>query len=348
MPFSTGAIHVAQPLLDLCIAYQPSEDDYIRNEFFPKKAVQHDTDKVWTVSKADTLRLYDLDVTDVSSIPIVTYRPSGTVTFTCQPFAAATVITPHETKNADVALRHEMRQTRQALTALGIRMEYLAVNSTLRNSSVLTNYDTLSGGTLWDNFSSASSSPIENLQAAISLIRVRVGRGRRKIESGGGRIKIAMSEFTALTLCQHPNVLSRLTWNPSGTGAVLTQKILAEILGIREEDIIITAAQYTSSQQGQTNAFKLFMGSDVVVAYVDDANPENDQCLGHEFAFDGLSGEDPYLVRRWRDENAGYAGVDKIGVACVTTFKPTNVDAAFLFKTVLDTTNTDRYGSFLD
>lgn len=348
MPFSTGAIHVAQPLVDLCIAYKPDEDDYIRNKFLPRKPVGHDTDKIWQVSTADTLRLYDLTADDFSDVPTVTYRTSGQATYTCQPFAAKAGLSPREMKNADAALRHEMRQTRQSLISLGIRMEYLAVNQTLRSTSVLTNYETLSSGERWDNFTSASSQPIEDLQGAIELIRSRIGRGAKKIGATGPRIRVGMSNLTAMTLRQHPNVLNRLTWNPSGTGAILTQRILAELLELSEDDIVITAAKYTSSQQGETAVFKQFMGSDVVVAYVDDSDPENDQCLGHEFIFDGLSGEDPYLVRRWRDENKGYAGTDWVGVAAMTDYKVTNVDAGFLFDTVLDTSDTERYSTMID
>lgn len=348
MPFATGAIHVSQPLVDLCLSYKPDEDDYIRNVFFPRKPVQHDTDQVWQISKQDILRLYDLDASDHAATPTVTYRTNGTYTYTCQPFASKVVLSPREMKNADAALRHEMRQTKQALISMGIRMEYLAVNQTLRSASVMTNNETLTAAERWDNFSSTSSQPIEDLQAAISQIRVRCGVGRKKVEgTGGGRIKIAMSEYVAMTLQQHPNVLSRLTWTPNGTGAILTQKILAEILGIAEGDVYITANQYTSSQEGETAAYKLFLGSDVILGYVD-SDPEYDYALGHEFIFDGLNGEQPFLVRRWRDENIGYQGVDYIGTGCVTDYKVTNTDAGHLFKAVLDTSDTDRYGSFLD
>jgi hypothetical protein len=348
MPFASGATHVSQALVDLCIAYKPDKAGYVRGKILPKKTVQHDTDQIWQVSTADTLRLYDLATSDHSAVPTVTYRTNGTQTYTCQPFGAKAVLSPREMKNADKALRHELRQTQQALTSMDIQMEHLAVNQTLRSASVLTNNDTLGAGYLWDDFASTNSQPIEDLQAAIDLVSVRIGKVPSAIDGDGPRIKVVMGQFTATKLRQHPNVLGRLTYTPTGTGAILTQKILAEILNIRPEDIVITANRYTDSQQGETATTKLFMGSDVLVAYVDDSDPENDQCLGHEFVFDGLAGEDPYLVRRWRDENLGFAGVDYVGVGCMTTYKVTNPDAGFLLKGVLDVTNTDEYSTFLD
>ncbi len=348
MPFSSGAVHVAQPLVDLCQAYKPDEDGYIRSVFYPRKVVQHDTDKVWKVSKADTLHMYDLDASDNSVVPRVTYRTNGTYTYNCQPFAAAAELSPMEMKNADTALKHEMRQTKQALVSMGIRMEKLAV-AQLRDTAVMTAYESISGGARWDEFSSTSSQPIEDLQAAIEQVRTNVGKTAGKIGGSGGRIHIGMSNFTGMVLRQHPNVLSRLTWNPSGTGAILTQKILAELLQVGEEDIHITSNHYTSAQQGETAAYKQFIGSDVVVAYVDDSDPDNDYSLGHEFVFDGLDGDGSFMVRRWREENKGYAGLDVVGVAAVVDYKPTNPAlAGFLFKTAIDSSNSDDYGAWLD
>lgn len=349
MPFSSGAIHVAQPLVDLCQAYAPDEDGYIRSVFFPRKTVQHDTDKVWKVNKADTLRLYDLDVSDNSPVPRVGYRTNGQYTYSCQPFAAAAELSPQEMKNADAALKHEMRQTKQALISMGIRMEKLAV-SQLRDTSVMTAYETIAGATRWDDFASASSDPVSDLQGAIEQLRTNVGKtAKRARGKGGGRIKIGMSNFTSMILCQHPNVLNRLAFVPNAAGAVLTPKILAEILGVDEDDIVVTSNHYTSSQQGETAAYKQFIGSDVVLAYVDDSDPDNDYAIGHEFIFDGLDGDNGFLVRKWREEHRGYAGIDVVGVAAVVDYKLTNAPlAGFLFKTVIDPTNTAAYGSWLD
>lgn len=349
MPFDSGAIHAPQHLADLCKAYDPGEDGYLRNEFFARKDVSKVTDLVPTISKADTLRLYDLDVTSRSKVPIVTYRTGADITYRCKAIAARSELNPQDMKNADAAYRHEKRQTKQALIAVGQRMEYLAVNQTLRQTSVLTNNRTLSGGAgnRWDNFNSADSQPIEDLQAAVNVVRIKTGKSASR--KSRGKIKIAMHQYTWMTLCQHPNVLSRVAYNTGQTGAILTREVLAKMLDVEADDIIASAAQYTSSVQGaSTDAFLGFMGSDCVVAMVDD-DAENDQALGHEFVFDGLAGEDPFLVKQWREEGVGpYLFTDWTGVACMPDYKVTNVDAGFLFKSVIDSSNTARYASLVD
>jgi hypothetical protein len=340
MPFSQSRLHVAQPLVDLCVAYKPEEDDYIRNVFFPRKDVQHLTDKVRQISKGDILRLYDLDAAGDGEVREVQYRLAADITYLCKIIAAKARITSIDGKNADAALQHEMRQTKQALTSVGIRMEHLAVNSTLRQTSVMTNNDTLASGERWDDFGATGSKPIENLKAMIAQVRRKTGKRKK------GKIKVAMDQMVwDLALSQHPDVLSRITFNPSGTGAILTQAILAEMLGIAEEDIVISGAQFTDSDQGDTDVFHSFLGGDVIVGMVDDGGLD-DQALGHEFVFDGLAGEDPFLVRKWRDEGEGAVGTDFVGVACAADYKVTNPDAGFLLKSVVDVT-AEQYDGLL-
>lgn len=341
MPFSSSLLHVAQPLVDLCVAYKPEDDDQIRNVFFPRKDVQHLTDKVRQISKADTLRLYDLDASGEGEIAEVQYRIGTDITYDCKILAAKARTNQMQTQNADKALQHEMRQTRQALTSIGLRLEYLAVNQTMRSTAIMTANETLTAGERWDNFTSASSTPIEDLQAVIAQIRIKTGKRK------SGKIKLAMHEFAWMTLMQHPNILGRIAFNPSGTGSVLTRQILASMIDIGADDIVVTGAQYQSAQQGETAAYKAFLGADVVIAMVDDGGLD-DQALGHEFVFDGLAGTDPFLVRKWREEGVGAVGTDFVGVACAADYKVTNVDASFLFKAVLDVTDTERYAGLID
>ena len=343
MPFSSGTLHVPQALVDLCVAYTPDEDDYIRNLFFPRKPVQHDTDKIRVIDKAEQLRLYDLDMAPNAVAPSIEYRVGANLTYQCQPYSGRAPVNSYEIANADAALQHELRQTRKVLTAMGIRMEYAALQ-TLRDTSVMTSNETLSvgAGNRWDNFGSSSSTPIEDLQASVSQVRIKTGRSRKK-----GRIKVAMHEFVWMSLMQHPNVIQRAIFT-GGPGAQLTEAILAGWLGIQAADIVVTAAQYTSSAQGAaTTTYSSFIGPDVIVAFVDDGGLD-DYCLGHEFVFNAMGGDEPFFIRKYRVEQEGIAGLDYVQVATSAQYKATNAaEAGFLIKSVLDTTNTARYAGLL-
>jgi hypothetical protein len=348
MAFESGAIHAPQHLTDLCVSYNPRDDGYIRGVFFPRKDVSHETDLVPTVAKADTLRLYDMDVSGRGEIPEVTYRTSADITYVCTPLAAKAELNPKDMKNADAAYRHEKRQTRQANISVGIRMEYLAINQTLRNTANLAgNVQTYTSTTRWDSPGASGATPIEDLQAAVRFVRIRTGTSAgAKSRTGQGLIKIAMHEYTWMTMQQSEAVRTYMSATFGGSGArILTKKILAEILEMGEDDIHIISAQYTSSQQGpgETPTFKGFISGDVIVGMVD-SDPENDQALGHEFVFDGLAGEDPFLVAKWTEFGKGiYFQTSYVGVGVMAAYKITNTDAVFLLQGVIDTTNSARY-----
>ena len=76
--------------------------------------------------------------------------------------------------------------------------------------------------------------------------------------------------------------------------------------------------------------FTSFIGPDVIVAFVEDGGL-NDFALGHEFAFNGLVGSDPFVVRKYRVEQEGIQGTDYVQVASSIDYKVMNAaNAGFL------------------
>jgi len=335
---SFGAnLHVAQALTDLAIAFRPSEDGYLRDKFFPRKDVSHTTDKIRQISKANLLSLHDLKVGNDGRIPEVQYRLDSDLTYNCVAYGAEAVVGNQDAGNADAALQHEQEQMFTALQSVTTALEYEAVKNTLRSTSVLTNYSTASAGTRWDNYGSATSDPVSDLLYACTQVRSRCG--------GKEVNRIAMSEMTWNVIAQHPNTLLRcqLTGKP---GAVITPAILAGILRVQESAFLITAASYNTGLLGAAApAFRYFLGSDVIVAHVEEGSTRS-YSLGHEFAFSGY-GSAPVVVVKYRDERrGGLLGADIIRVGSIVDFKVTQPDAAFLLKTVLDVTSTAYgYGS---
>jgi hypothetical protein len=349
--FESGAIHAPQHLQDLCVAYVPRDDGYIRGMLFPRKPVEHETDLIAQINTADTLRLYDLDISGRAEMAEVTFRTAADITYRCKAIAAKAEINPKDVKNADAAYRFEKRQTMQALISCGIRMEYLAVKQTVRQTSIMTQNVTLSGGLRWDAYGSPTSNPIGDMKAAIALVRIKTGTSAgAKSRTGEGLVKIFMHEYTWLALQQNQAVALYISASLAGSGQrILTKKILADVLDVGEEDIVIVSSRYTSSQQGAAaDAFTSFIGSDVLVAMVD-SDPENDQSLGHEFVFDGLGGEDPFLVTKWRQQGVGvYQYTDFVGVSCMADYKVTNALAGFLIKSAIDASDTSSYHGEVD
>ncbi len=331
-------LHVAQALTDLAVAYKPSADGFLRDRFFPRKDVAHMTDKLRQISKSNMMLLHDLKVGNDGRIPEVQYRVDSDITYNCQAYGAEVVVGDLDAGNADASLEHETRQADHAMGVITTALEYEAVKNTLRSTSVLTNYQTQTAAQRWDNYSSASSDPVADLLSACTLVKARCG--------GKPVNQLALSEWTWNAIMAHPNVLERVKFQTGSAGSILTPGILASILRIQESAITITANTYNSGAQGATAAYKSFLGSDVVIAHVEDGG-RNDYSLGHEFAFSGY-GSQPVVVVKYRDEKrGGLLGANVIRVGSIVDFKVTQSDAAFLYKTVLDT-SAAQYGSFVD
>ena len=328
-------LHVAQALTDLAVAYKPSADGFLRDKFFARKAVQHLSDKLRQISTANALLLHDLKVGADGRVPEVQYRIDSDLSYVCKPYANEVVVDDLDSGNADAALAHEQRLFDQGMLSLTIALEYEAIKNTLRDTAILTANETMAAADRWDNYTSTSSDPINDLLQACTLVRHQTGKNVNRI---------AMEEWSFNKMQSHPNVLDRVRLT-GGPGAVLTTGILAGILRVDESSILITSQSYNSAVMSATISRKSFLGSDVVVAYCEDGGLY-DFGLGHEFAFSGY-GAEPAVVVKYRDDKRGVLGSNVIRVGSIVDFKVTNASAAYLFKGVLDTTNAE-YGSFLD
>lgn len=329
-------LHVAQALTDLAVAFKPSDQGFLRDKFFPRRSVAHLTDKIRQISKSNALMLHDLKVGQDGRVPEVQYRLDSDLTYTCQPYATEAVIDDLDAGNADAALVHEQRQFDNAMVTLANFLEYQAVKLTLRSTSYLTNYEAVAAADRWDNYGSATSDPIGDLLSACTVVRHRCG--------GKNVNRIGMSEWTWNKIQAHPNTLQRVQLN-AGPGAILTPEILENILRVEKGTILVSANTYNSAVQSATASYKSFIGSDVVVAHVEDGGLY-DYSLGHELAYSGYNSE-PVVVVRYRDEKRGLLGSNVIRVGSIVDFKVTQADAGYLFTGVLDTSATE-YGGFVD
>lgn len=336
MAFLPSNLHVDRPLTDLVVAYDPSQDDHLRNFFFPRKAVDKMSNQIRQISKADMLRAYDLEAGAEGKVKEVQFRTDTTLSYKAIPRAASVVLSGLDQLNADEELQFEQRQTMQAFASMGIDLEYQAVKNVLRSTSIMTSNTTLGASQRWDNFSSSASDPLADLLGAVTSVQAQTGKAANRL---------AMSIFTWRKLQQHPNVTARLLLNAGGASAgILTKKVLAEILDLEggEAAIKITGAAYNSAQQALAGAYKHFIGSDVLVARVEDPSL-SDFGLGHEFAFSGFGG-DAFAVIKYNDPARGVLGSDVAKVVSMCDYKVLNPVAGYLIKTCLTVANAEYLG----
>jgi hypothetical protein len=338
MAFAQSNLHISRPLSDLVISYDPAQDGMLRNFFFPRKPVDKLTNQIRQISKADLLRLYDMKAASDSKVAEVQFRTDSTLTYNAQPYAVQAVLSELEELNADEELQYEQRMTMQAFSSMSVNLEYQAINNVLRSTSVMTQNSTSSAAARWDNYTSSSSDPIADLLSAITLVQLQTGKKFNRL---------AMGQYTWRKLQQHPNVLSRVQFQTGSAGSILTTKILADILDIEggESNIMISPATYTYTRQGETNGFRQFIGSDVLIARVEDPSL-SDFGLGHEFAFSGFNG-DGFAALKIPDPTRGVLGAELLKIVSMVDYKVLNPTAGYLLKGVLNT-GAAEYNGFID
>ena len=137
MSMFNSTLHIPQAVQNIAVAYDPSRHGFVWDRLLPRYVSEHRTDYIRSIDKGQTLRLYDLRSGKGSRIQDVNYKPSSNFLFRCSDYAVEAIISNTERMEADAALKHEVRQTMQAITSMQIQQEYLTM-SVLRDNTILT------------------------------------------------------------------------------------------------------------------------------------------------------------------------------------------------------------------
>ena len=344
MSLFNSTLHIPQAVQNIAIAYDPYKHGFVWDQLLPRYMSDHRTDNIRSIDKGQTLRLYDLRTGKGSRIQDVNYKPSDNFLFRCTDYAVEAIISGTERGEADVALKHEVRQTMQAITAMQIQQEYLTF-STLRDNTILTSGATLTAADQWDNDLSPDSFPLQDLQDACLQVMVNTGSKANRI---------VMHSFVLAALRRHRKTLSVFGIAPN-VGAMASKAQLEEWIGCEPGAIIETAAHYNASIEGVADDFRAFIGPDVIVARVEEPNLDN-YGLGVSVCFQGdnsMWGGDvpevqgPMLVLSYFDPKADPRGAWVNRVVAAIDQKIMVPKAGYLLKAVVDGSNTAKYGTFL-
>ena len=334
MAFLPGVLHVNRPLTDLVTSFDPSEQGYLRSTYMPRKPVSKKSDQIRQVSKGELLRLQNPKVSPNGKVNEVQFAMDTTQTYQAITYAFQAVMDAEERAMADSEVAYDMRMLQSAMLKMNTAMEYLCIKDTLRAQSASA---TLSGATLWDNVTSSSSDPIGDMLTGVSQIKDNIGKD--------GNIHVSMHLYVWNAIKQHPNVLNRVTFT-GAPGALLTKDILCDLLDIPRGNLHVTTAHYNSAIEGEADSFKAFIGSDVLIGHTEDPSL-SDFGLGHEFSFSGYSGDDPYTVLTFPDNNRSAWGSDITRVIASVDYKILNTAAFYRIATTVNTANA-AYNGRLD
>ena len=333
MAFLQSNLHINRPLTDMVIKFDPSNIGLMRNKFFPRKPVANLSNNIRQIAREQLLRLYPMTSGEGGKVGKVQFGTGPTQTYNATVFALEARLDNLEMGNADAELQYQLNLSQAPMWALNFGLEKLAITDTLRSTANLTQNTTLASNAYWNLYTSPKSDPLNDLQVACMRV---FSQCQQKVN------RLMMDHMVWQKLMSHPNVISRVLFNSKNTGAILTPSILEDILSpwMQPGSIIIYSGRYNNGAEGEPEALKSFLGPDVLVAFVDQPGPMSFG-MGYEFAWNGLNGDDPFLVLQFPLNEAGALGSNVLRYISAVNYYVTNPKAAYLIKGAVDTTLVD-------
>lgn len=265
-----ASVHVNRRLTNLSLMY-PADFDSIGDYFFMPFAVDYLTDQFVTYDKANQLSMRDLTpLGDDDTPPSVQLKWNADTTFSCQVYGVSSPGKWITSGNADPALDYEAQRVIQLTQSLRMRLEYLKVNKRLRDTSVMTSNATLSAAERFDNWGSGFCAPVEYLKRIVTLIGYSNGGKRPN--------RIGMTSFVLNAIAGSDDFKGRVQYTvlPNGTSGPDAPRgnegqlaLLETMIGVVPGTIRIADHVYNSAQESQTAAYKAYLGSDIIIGYVE-------------------------------------------------------------------------------
>ncbi len=340
-------VHVNRRLSDVSFHY-PQEFESIGDYFFPEKPVEFLSDQFVTANKANLLSIRDLTpLGDDDVPPTVQLKWDADTTYTCQVYGVSAPGKWITSKNADPALDYDTERTIQLTTSLRLRLEYLRVNQKLRSASVMTNTSTLSASARFDNWTSSLCVPVKTLKAIVANLGY-ANQGRRPN-------KMAMTSHVLNAICGSEDFRDQVKYTviPSGMstpdiakGPLSQVTLLESMIGVAPGTLRIADHVYNAAQEGQTASYKVFLGSDIIIGYVEPLGMRK-WSMSAGFQWSAYPGS-PTSIISVPQYNRGTVVTDEFRAFTVIDPKVIKPELGYLLKGCVDTTNTSLYSTLLD
>ena len=218
--------------------------------------------------------------------------------------------TPDEiSANADPGADLDVEVTQK--TTAAIRLNEEIYGQGLITTGNITQNVTLSGTSQWSDF--LNSNPI----LAIDQAKITIQQATGLLPN-----RLLISEYTYLTLRNHPLIIDRIKYTGEGLRKPLTADDLAEAFGL--EEVVIAAGLKQTAAEGQTDALGYIWGKNALLYYAPPRPGKRIAALGYTFVWMLGLGKDGrlrgdlgnntggFLVRRYRSEKrrSDVIGVD--------------------------------------
>lgn len=319
---SARGVHINVPLTTMSVGYHPT--GFIAEQLFPVVPVVHESDYYYVWDKASAFRRqrtdgYDSLVADGAVAKRADFGATPDI-YKAEKFALAGRITDRQRQNQDQVLNLEVSKTRrlQDLVLIDQELRVAGLSTTAANFASA-NKITLAGTDQWNNASFASQTT-----GTFSIIEQRCDDGKEAIRKATGGKQpnvIVIPAAVAKVMKRDVGVRDSIKYTHPD---ILTGGDLPPVLwGMK---VLIPAAIYDNSVEGEAYSAVDIWGKSVVLAYVE-PNPGVDS-----LTFGSIFRPRNWQVRQWRNEEEE-ATYYEPGV--IQAEKAVSFDAAYLIQNAI-------------
>lgn len=240
---------------------------------------------------------------------------TSTDTYSCSEYGLELLIDDRERQNAIEPLNLDIDST-EILTDMVLNDREKRVQTLLMTSGSYTHSNTtnLSGlSTAWDQY--GTSDPIKDIAVT--------GRERIRANSGIYPNTLLLGAKPFSVLKQHPLIIDRLKYNPTGGIGLGTLGALAALFEV--DRVLVGLPLYRSSNEGQTDALTDIWGNNAVLAWINPRPAIKQPTLAYMFQ------SRPRQVYKYRDDQHSS---DVVRCSEVTAEKMISDSCGYFFQNV--------------
>lgn len=284
MPYiqpSRSDVHVDRPLTNISIAYMQSADNFVASRVFPIVRVGKQSDKYFTYDRGafnrDEMQLRAPGAESSGA----TYTLS-TDSYSADVWALHVNVADQVRANADTPLQPDREATEFLSLKNLIRQERLWATRYFGTSvwtSEITGVSGAPGGSQFQRWDEAASTPIEN---------VRTGARTMHALTGFRPNVMVLGRPVYDALLDHPDIVGRIDRGQTAGTAIVMRQNLAALFEMQE--VLVMDAIYNSAVEGASNSHGFIGGKHALLAYRAPSPGIMIPSAGYTFAWTGLMG----------------------------------------------------------
>jgi hypothetical protein len=318
-----GDVHVNTPLTNISIAYIQDASAFVASQVFPNIPVSKQSDRYYTYDRGEFNRDEMQERAPATESAGGGYNVDNTPTYFAPRYSFHRDVPDEVRANADAVLNVDSEATIYVTQKALIKKEKLFTAKYLKSGVWTHDYSGVAsapGANQVVKWSSASSTPIENIRMAKRTIRQ---------DTGYEPNTLVLGRVVYDALLDHPEIIDRVKYGQTaGAPADVNDADLAKLFKVQR--ILVMNAIENTAKEGQAPSHQFIGGASALLCYSTPTPGLMTPTAGYTFSWTGLlgSGADGARIRSFRMEAIG---ADRVEIDMSFACQLVGADLGFYF-----------------